>query len=205
LYGNKHRFVGSLYKKFSYGKSWATHISVFAEYTQGGRYSYTYSGDINNDGSGLNDLIYIPTSGEMSQMNFVDNANATADEQRAAFNNYINQDEYLSAHRGEIAEKYGAVSPWYSRWDARIIQEFGLKGGQNIQLSIDILNLGNLISSDWGVREIATTTGLAQPVGVSVANGVPTYQFDTAQTASIFNDFSTNSRWQAQVGLRLNF
>lgn len=205
LYGNKHRFVGSLYKKFSYGKSWATHISVFAEYAQGGRYSYTYSGDINNDGSGLNDLIYIPTSGEMSQMNFVGNATATADEQRAAFNAYINQDDYLSAHRGEIAEKYGAVSPWYSRWDARIIQEFGLSNGSNIQLSIDILNVGNLISSDWGVREIATTTGLAQPVGVSVANGIPTYQFDTAQTASIYNDFSTNSRWQAQVGLRYNF
>jgi len=201
LYGNKHRFVGSLYKKFSYGKSWATHISVFAEYAQGGRYSYTYSGDINNDGSGLNDLIYIPTEGEIGQMNFSGDAAAQQD----AFNNYIEQDAYLSAHRGEIAEKYGAVSPWYSRWDMRVIQEFGLSNGSNIQLSIDILNVGNLISSDWGVREIATTTGLAQPIGVSVANGVPTYSFDTAQTASIFNDFSLNSRWQAQLGLRYTF
>ncbi len=204
LYGNKHRFVGSLYKKFMYGKSWATHIALFAEYAQGGRYSYTYSGDINNDGSGLNDLIYIPTAGEMSQLNFSGDAAAQA-AQAEAFNNYIEQDDYLSSHRGEIAEKYGAVSPWYSRWDARITQEFGLKGGSNVQLSLDILNIGNLISSDWGVREIATTTGLAQPIGVSVANGVPTYSFDTAQTASIYNDFSLNSRWQMQVGLRFNF
>jgi hypothetical protein len=205
LYGNKHRFVGSLYKKFTYGKSWATHIALFAEYAQGGRYSYTYSGDINNDGSGLNDLIYIPTEGEMSQMNFVDNANATAEAQREAFNNYIKQDNYLNAHRGEIAEKYGAVSPWYSRWDIRLTQEFGLSNGRNVQLSFDILNVGNMLNSSWGVREIATTTGLAQPVAVSAPGGVPTYTFDTDQTASIFNDFSLNSRWQAQVGLRFNF
>lgn len=205
LYGNKHRFVGSLYKKFTYGKSWATHIAVFAEFAQGGRYSYTYSGDINNDGSALNDLMYIPTVGELDLMNFVDNPGATADQQREAFNAYIEQDDYLSSHRGEIAEKYGAVSPWYSRIDMRITQEFGLSNGSNIQLSLDILNFGNLLNSNWGVREIATTTGLAQPIGVSVSNGVPSYSFDTAQTTAIFNDFSLNSRWQAQVGLRYNF
>jgi hypothetical protein len=193
--------VGSLYKKFTYGENWATHVALFAEYVQGNRFSYTYSGDINNDGSGLNDLIYIPTEGELQQMNFAGDADA----QRAALNEYIELDDYLSEHRGEIAEKYGAVSPWYSRWDARIMQEYGLSNGDNIQLSIDILNVGNLISPKWGIRQIATNTGLAQPIGVSVANGVPTYSFDTAQKTSIFNDFSLNSRWQAQIGLRYNF
>jgi len=204
LYGNKHRIVGSLYKKFTYGENWATHISLFAEYVQGNRYSYTYSGDINNDGSALNDLMYIPTESDLQQMNFAGDA-AAQDAQRAAFNEYIKLDDYLSEHRGQIAEKYGSVSPWYSRWDARLMEEFGLNNGDNIQLSIDILNVGNLISSKWGVRQIATNTGLAQPVGVTVESGVPTYNFDTSQTTSIFNDFSLNSRWQAQVGLRYNF
>ena len=201
LYGNKHRFVGSLYKKFEYGKSWATHVAVFMEYVQGNRYSFTYSGDINNDGSGLNDLMYIPTVGELSQMNFGTNGDA----QREAFNNYIEQDDYLSAHRGQIAEKYGSTSPWYSRWDVRLTQEFGFGNGNNVQLSLDILNVGNLLNSDWGVRQIATSTGLSQPVGVSVANSVPTYSFDPSQTTSVFNDFGLSSRWQAQLGLRYNF
>ncbi|MEO6133051.1 MAG: TonB-dependent receptor, partial [Saprospiraceae bacterium] len=199
--GNKHRVVGSLYKRFAYGKSWATHIALFAEYVQGGRYSYTYSGDINNDGSGLNDLIYIPTSSEIGQMDFAGDAAA----QRSALESYIAQDDYLSKNRGKIAEKYGAVSPWYNRWDVRLMQEYGLTNGNNIQLSLDILNLGNLISPKWGVREIATNTGLVQPIGVSVANGIATYNFDTAQKTAIFNDFSLNSRWQAQLGLRYNF
>jgi hypothetical protein len=204
LYGNKHRVVGSLYKKFTYGKSWATHIAIFAEYTQGNRYSFTYSGDINNDGSGLNDLIYIPTESDLTQMNFSGDI-AQQEAQKSAFNNYIESDDYLSEHRGEIAEKYGSVSPWFNRWDARITQEFGMTNGNNIQLSIDILNVGNLISPKWGVRQIATSTGLAQPIGVSVANGAPTYSFDTSQVTSVFNDFSLNSRWQAQIGLRYNF
>jgi hypothetical protein len=67
--------VGSLYKRFDYGDKWATHIALFAEYVQGNRYSFTYSGDINNDGSALNDLIYIPTESELGQMNFAGDAN----------------------------------------------------------------------------------------------------------------------------------
>jgi hypothetical protein len=86
------------------------------------------------------------------------------------------------------------------------MQELGLENGNSIQLSLDILNLGNLISSKWGVREVATFTGLAQPIAVSVdANGAPTYNFDAALKSTFQNDFSLNSRWQAQLGLRYNF
>jgi hypothetical protein len=204
LYGNKHRIVGSFYKKFTYAEKWATHIAIYAEYAQGTRFSFTYSGDINNDGSALNDLIYIPTADELQQMNFAGTPEQAA-AQRTALNEYILLDGYLSEHRGQIAEKYGSVTPWYSRWDARIMQEYRLNNGDNIQLSIDILNVGNLISPKWGVRQIATNTGLTQPIGVTVTNGDPTYSFDTAQTTAIFNDFSLASRWQAQIGLRYNF
>ena len=200
LYGNKHRVVGSGYKKFAHSDRSSTHIGIFTEYVEGGRYSFTYAGDINNDGSGLNDLIYIPTEAELNSMNF------TNADQRTAFNNYIEQDDYLSEHRGEYAEKYGSVNPWYGKWDARIMQEFGFSNASNIQLSLDILNIGNLISSDWGIREIATNTGLVQPISVAVdENGVPTYSFDTSQTSTVMNDFGLRSRWQMQLGLRYNF
>ncbi|MCU0445955.1 MAG: TonB-dependent receptor [Microscillaceae bacterium] len=204
LYGNKHRIVGSFYKKFSYGEKMATHVAIFMEYLQGGRFSYTYSGDINNDGSGLNDLIYIPTNAEIDQMPFTGNAEAIT-AQRNAFKSYIAQDKYLRKNQGEYAEKYAAINPWYSRWDMRIMQELRLGNGNSFQLSLDILNVGNLISSAWGVRQLATNTGLVQPLSVSVASGVPTYTFDTAQKSTFFNDFSLNSRWQMQLGLRYNF
>ena len=202
LYGNTHRVIGALSKKFDYadGKLGTT-IGLFFEYAKGGRYSYTYSGDINNDGSGLNDLIYIPTDSEIDQMNF----NGDASSQRSALKKYIAQDEYLNEKRGDYAEKYGALSPLYSKWDLRILQDFNLKSGQSFQFSFDILNFGNLISSDWGVRQVATNTGLAQPIGVSVTDGVPTYSFDSSLDQTFFDDFSLLSRWQAQVGLRFRF
>jgi Carboxypeptidase regulatory-like domain len=200
LYGNRHRFVGAFSKRLSYGEGFATTFSIFGEWTRGSRFSYTYAGDLNNDGSGLNDLIFIPTDAQLEQMQFTGDATA----QRAAFKRYIEQDDYLSANRGQYAEKYGAQQPWFSRFDIRILQDLGFDT-HNFQLSIDLLNAGNLLNSNWGIRQYASYTGLAQPLAVNVANNVPTYTFDANQTSTFFNDFGLQSRWQLQLGLRYSF
>ena len=204
LYGNRHRVVGSAHKKFTYG-SMATTFAVFFEYAQGGCFSYTYSNDINGDAGFNNDLIYIPTEADLPAMLFT----GTADEQaaqRTALNNFIEQDDYLSERRGEDAEKYSILSPWFSRWDVRILQDFNLKVGEKtntIQFSVDILNFGNLLSSDFGVRQFPTNT---QPIGVFINdNGDPVYSFDTNLTDTFTDDFSLLSRWQLQLGLRYIF
>jgi hypothetical protein len=44
-------------------------LSTFFEYAQG-RFNYIYGGDINNDGSSTNDLIYVPTTTEIATMAF---------------------------------------------------------------------------------------------------------------------------------------
>ena len=201
-YGNKHRVVGSAYKTFEYANGkMSTSVALYMEYTRGGRFSYTYSGDINGDGSGLNDLIYIPSDSEIDQMAFTGSAQEQED-QRRALKEFIAQDEYLSAHRGEYAGKYAILSPWYSTWDMRVLQNFKL-ASTNLQLSMDILNLGNLLNSNWGVRQLPTNT---QPIGVSVdGSGNPTYSFDTAQKSTFTDDFSLLSRWQIQFGIRLSF
>ena len=174
---------------------------MFYEYAKGGRFSYTYSGDINNDGSGLNDLIYVPTSSEITAMAFTGTPTDQTN-QRAALESYIKQDEYLSDNRGGYAEKYALLSPWYSRCDFRLLQDLKLNNGSSFQLSIDILNIGNFISSNWGVRQFPTNT---QPIGVSVSGGVPTYSFDPNLKKTFTNDASLQSRWQMQFGLRYIF
>jgi Carboxypeptidase regulatory-like domain len=205
LYGNKHRVVGVLNKYFSYNEGkMGTTVSLFFQYVKGGRYSYLYAGDINNDGSGSNDLIFIPTDAQIDQMAF---DGTTAAAQRTALKAYIAQDAYLNANRGTVAGKYATLSPWYNNWDIRILQDVNLNigGKQNtIQLSFDILNAGNLLNSNWGVRQLPATT---QPVGVSVdaKTGVPSYSFDTALKSTFVTDPSFASRWQAQVGLRYKF
>lgn len=149
----------------------------------------------------MNDLIYIPTESEIEQMSFSGDASA----QRMALNAFIAQDDYLTDRRGDYAEKYGALSPWYNTWDIRILQDIGINDDQKFQLSFDILNAGNLINSKWGVRQSATNTSLFQPIGVTVSEGVPEYSFDVEQKETFQNDFTINSRWRLQTGLRFIF
>jgi Carboxypeptidase regulatory-like domain len=203
LYGNRQRIMGVGTRKFSYGKM-ATTLSIFAEYAQGSRYSYTYAGDLNNDGSALNDLIFIPTDAQVDQMKFSGDA-ARQGLQKTALKSYIANDKYLSANAGKYAQKYATLAPWYSNWDVRVLQDFKIKGEKTIQLSADILNIANLLSPNWGVRQWAGETGLAQPIAVSTDKGVPTYTFDTNQKTAIQNRFDISSRWRMQFGLRFIF
>ena len=202
-YGDKHRFIGVASKKWNYGNDkWSTTLSTFFEYAQGARFNYTYGGDINGDGSGINDLIYIPTSGEISQMQFAGSGDANALEA------YIAQDDYLNGRRGQYAERYGALAPWRGRWDIKFLQDYNIKVSEDktntIQFSIDILNFGNLLSSDWGVIQQPNNV---QPIGVGFdGSGAPVYSFNGDQNSTTFGyDSSLASRWQAQVGLRYIF
>jgi len=203
-FGHKHRIVGSATKKFTYGDGkWSTSLATFFEYTETGRFSYVYGGDINGDGSGSNDLIYIPTTGEIGSMNFTGTVTEQND-QRNALEAFIQQDEYLNGNRGSFSGRNANLSPWFSNWDFRLAQDynFGEDNSKRIQFTIDILNIGNLISSDWGLRQIPVNT---QPIGVSVTNGDPIYTFDTTQISTFTNNLDLISRWQMQFGLRYIF
>jgi Carboxypeptidase regulatory-like domain len=202
-FGNTHRYVGTISKKITYASGkMATTITAFDQIVSGNRYSYTYSGDINNDGSGLNDLLYIPTNAQIDQMQFSGDAAA----QRAGLKNYIAQDKYLSKNQGKYAGKYASSVPGWSSLDLGILQDFVIANKNKIQVSLTMLNAANFISSKFGVRSIVGVTNLTQPLGVSFDNkGNPIYSFDTAQKTTFFNDNGLVSRWQAQVGLRYIF
>ena len=198
-YGDKHRVIGVITKSWKYGANdkWRSSIASFFEYAQGGRFSYTYGGDINNDGSRLNDLIYVPTTAQISQMTF------SGPGQGAAFDQFIAQDSYLSGRRGKYAERYGAISPWRGKWDMKFIQELKVSKDNSLQFSIDILNIGNLINSNWGLVQ---QPNAIQPIGVSVdGSGNPTYTFDPNLKKSFVYNSSLLSRWQMQFGLRYIF
>ncbi|MDG2194432.1 MAG: carboxypeptidase regulatory-like domain-containing protein [Polaribacter sp.] len=198
-YGDTHRFIAVTSKTWTYGANdkWETSVSSFYELAKGGRFNYTYAGDINGDGSNLNDLIYIPTSSEIGQMQFAGTGDA------AAFEKFIQQDDYLSGRRGQYAERYGALAPWRAKMDVKIIQHLKLANENSIEFSIDILNIGNMINSDWGLVQ---EQSVRQPIGVSVdATGTPTYSFDSNLKESFVYNSSLLSRWQMQFGLRYNF
>jgi Carboxypeptidase regulatory-like domain len=217
LYGNTHRFVLAGIKKFEYGKdkSHATTISFFANWVSGDRFAYVYGGDINNDGTGTNDLFYVPTDKEVDVMQFSNYTDIfgtvqSPAVQRATFKNYLATDKYLSKRRGEYTEKYAGSTPWFSQMDMRILQDFNFKNGKRkntVQFSIDIQNVGNLLNSNWGVRKLATNSGFYQPLSISgfSGSGEPVFNFEPSTKSTFTASPDLISRWQMQFGLRYIF
>ncbi|MDH5588730.1 MAG: hypothetical protein OEZ37_01655, partial [Gemmatimonadota bacterium] len=181
------------------------HFGVFMEMAEGNRftaaggnrYSFIYAGDVNGDGQGGNDLIYIPAS--QSDIRLANPA------QWAALDAFIEQDAYLSQHRGEIAERMGGVNPWYSNIDLRVLQDIKVgssEGANTLQISMDILNVGNLLNSDWGVRKFADPKATSPLLleGWDV-DGEPIFNFSGA-TETFVTDPGIFSRWQIQIGAK---
>jgi Carboxypeptidase regulatory-like domain len=212
-FGLQHRIIGAAGKRFEYAnKHLATTLSFFFEAAQGNRFSYAYAGDLNRDGIG-NDLLYVPASRD--QINLVDIpattdaagnpvAAVTAAQQWEQLNAYIEQDDYLRSRRSNFTERNGAISPWYTQLDAKLLQDFSLMAGEKkhvFQLSFDIQNLGNLISSDWGVRQVYANNRLIETAYLPAAPNTPVFRFRGGQQTFI-NNTDLNSRWRAQIGLR---
>lgn len=110
------------------------------------RHSYLMTTD---QGTGINtaQLVYIPTSDELAEMPF------SSDENRAAFEAFIENDSYLSAHRGQYSKRNGAVSPWLNRINFKVDQEFyfNVSGRKTtLQIGADVNNIANLINPNWG-------------------------------------------------------
>ncbi|WP_210519800.1 TonB-dependent receptor [Hymenobacter terricola] len=232
----QHRVIASASYRKEYVGHLATTLSLFYEAAPAGRYSYVYAGDMNGDGQTANDLMYIPRNQSEILLNPITLTTAqgggsySAAQQWTDLDNFINQDSYLSKHRGEYAERNGAVRPWQNRLDLRLLQDIFTNLGENrntLQLSIDIFNIGNLINSNWGTFQTANKANPLSFAGYN-AQGQPVYTFPyltnpvlvTAATpttpavvtpgAPLTDTFRKDtggigSRWQGQIGIRYIF
>ena len=136
------RLIASV--SYKYAKE---HFSLFYTGYSPAGYSFFYNGDVNGDGI-KNDLMYIPK--DDSEIQFASDAD------RQAFWQFVEQDKYLKNHKGEYAEAYGARAPFVHRFDFRWAHDFDVKIGNTLnrlQLSVDIMNVGNLFNSKWGVAK----------------------------------------------------
>jgi hypothetical protein len=189
----------------------ASSLGVFFEAGQGNRYSFAYAGDLNLDNIPNNDLIYVPQgSGDINFGIVEDGVGVPADNassQWQALDAFIDQDAYLKERRGKYADRNGVSLPWFTQLDLRYMHDFVLKGNKTnhtFQVSIDILNFGNMFSSTWGVRKLPRTMTPITVNGVDNSN-VPWFQFDTDLKNSYVDDFSVASKWQLQIGIRYIF
>lgn len=201
-----HRLVASFGYTIDYAKYFASSISFFYNGYKGGAYSYIYSGDANNDGTSSHELMYIP----QNQDDFVWSSQADAD----AWSAFVDQDPYLRDHPGEFMRRNAAYMPWNDRLDMRFMQEFKLKAGdqQNrLQFTVDVINLMNLLNSDWGInQELVTSSPLVlNTPKVDPATGklsVSMRKIGGEYVTKSFQDPGTvSATWGIQLGLRYLF
>ena len=185
-----------------------TSISVTYNGTSGQRFSYVLhdgSAEIGGDGTKYNSPMYIPTADEISQMTWTDPDGNDAQK----LEQFISGDKYLSKHRGEWAERNGAISDFENHFDVHIAQDFyyDRKSGRKIQFVVDFMNIGNLFNREWGrfgyeefyYRQLLRVNSLADD---GAGNKTPSYSF-VEPTDYPLNDFY--SRWRCQIGLRVTF
>ena len=213
------RFIAGLSYEIPEGDNLKTTISLFHESVQGQPYSYIYNdgGRFNNEDSRERSLIYVPAT--QSDVILVDDGDVTAAQQWAALDAFIANDPYLSTVRGQYAERNQNFGPWSHVLDARILQDFSFEtsnGKQNIiQISLDIYNLTNLISSSWGRRYFVGGFGnleLLDFEGFEADGTTPTFTFNPSRVdendelvLNIDDAGLQSSRWQMQLGVRYIF
>ena len=215
-----HRIISNISYELELFNHSKTTFSLFYSGYNTGRISYTLSNDLNKDGYS-SDLMYIPAS--KAELNFADIAVSgvvkySKADQANDFWNYIEGNSYLKKHEGKYVDRYGDLRPWLNRFDFKVTQDFYATLGNRkygIQLSLDILNVGNMLNSKWGAYK---TMGIlsydnVRPIKVAsiAANGIPTYQLNATDASNFANnnswkyDVSTSSTWGMMLGAKVTF
>ena len=198
-YVTPNRIIANASYTINEGPHTATKLGLFYEgynigyvgsYNQA-RYSYIMTTD-QGTGIGTNQLIYIPTTDELATMPFA------SEENRAAYEEFISNDSYLSAHRGEYSKRNGAICPWLNRINFKVDQEiyFMVNGRQTtLEIGADVNNLLNLFNSSWGTyKQLSSEKILDYKAGA--------YKF-TAPEWNSYNNFL--STWNLLLHVRYSF
>ena len=99
------------------------------------------------------------------------------------------------------------LTPWENHFDFHLSQDFYyLKGrGSKIELVFDILNVSNLLNKNWGTSYSSVyNIDLLQVNNVTPdASGNMIGDFSFFNNAPVVSDIE--SRWHAQIGVRVTF
>lgn len=209
-YALPHRVVANLSYRI---RQTGTNIGVYYSGSHQGRFSYYYSNDVNGDGLS-NDLLYIPNSS--ADLNFVNitqgnNVLFTADQQREAFDQFIAANG-LEGYRGQILPRNEFLLPWLNRVDVRLAQDLFndmTMKGDKLQITLDIVNFGNLLNSEWGIQDQILNNGRAVMQRSGALSPNPNFQMlrdganlVTSPTRQASSRFTT---WSATLGFRYEF
>ncbi len=229
-----HRVIAYGNWRTEYGHHFATIIGATWEAAPSGVVSYVYNGDLQGNGTNFTSLIYIPKNA--SDINLIDAGSynttthtgvttGTASDPRTAaqiwtqLNDFITQDHYLYHHRGQYAQNNSVIEPFFKVMDLHVGEDIFFSTGKDqnrqrhtLSLTMDMFNVGNFISRNWGVYKQYNTDDFLKVEGFTADGHTPLISFpyyDPTNQVPLSNNFSpstsASSRWTAQFGVRYEF
>jgi hypothetical protein len=218
-----HRIIASVNYSKEFIKNTKTSIGLLYEASPNApqsSLSYTYAGDLNNDGFNGNDLMFVPANPSQIKLTNASAVSGVADTRTQAqlweqLNAFIEGNPYLSSRRGMMAERQALVLPWVHRLDLNFTQDVYIKVGESkhtLRFTADIYNFTNMISKELGIQQLPTTMTPLNFVKLDTDGKTPIYSFPyldgknkVPYTDSFRDNVGFGSRYQIQLGVRYLF
>lgn len=177
---------------------WGVSVGLRFSGIGGTRYSLAVSGNMNGDFVSSNDLAYVydPSNPSTPQylkegvLNILDNPNV---EQSTK--------DYIRKSFGKVAERNGGINGFYGTFDLRLNKRFKIYKKQSLEVSVDLFNIANLFSKNWGAGHIIGKQNLYSIKGFDAEKQQYTYNVNTNAGVSNLN----GNPYQVQIGLRYGF
>lgn len=175
-------------------------ISVGARFSGigGTRYSLAVNGNMNGDFVSSNDLAYI----------YDPNSASTPDYIKEGINSILNNPDaeqsvkdYIRKSFGKVAERNGGVNGFYGTLDLRLAKKFKTFKNQNLEVSVDIFNVANMLSKDWGSGHNLGKQNIYSIKGFDQNAKQYAYNVNANTGVSDLN----GTPFQVQIGLRYGF
>ncbi|HEX9582084.1 MAG TPA: hypothetical protein VF970_13365, partial [Gemmatimonadales bacterium] len=189
---------------------WKTDLSFYYVGGSGAPFTYTAAripnrGDLNADGTNLNDPIYVPrASADTAEIRFGGSPDSILSQQQA-FDAFIDQTPCLRRQRGRIAERNSCPAPWVHTTALGLRQALPAPRGHVLSVEIQVFNLLNLLSQSWGLVRTPDTALLSHvgQTALTLPEAQPIFRFDPAFRP--YNTDSPDSYFQLQLVARYSF
>jgi hypothetical protein len=198
------KFVATATREFDFFKMKNSKTSVSAQFiTQTGQaYSFVFHGNADGDGDGDDDdLFYVPSGPNDPKVEWL------SPTEEANFFNYLASNPQLAKWAGKIAPRNSAYAPWQEVINIHVEQEIPIWHNLRATLFADCYNFGNMIDKHSGLVDDFTNSFETQEIagtGYDTATNKYIYTFNPG-TLGVPTIYSDLSRWQLQIGARLEF
>jgi hypothetical protein len=201
------KIVATIAREFLFfGRSDAK-TTIAAQWIQetGHPYSFTFYGDADGSGLANRSLFYVPTGPNDPKVTW---ASAT---EEANFFQFLANTPDLARWAGGTPPRNSAFAPWEKTLNLHVEQEIPV-ANTSVRLKVfaDCFNFANLLDRDWGITQVfdfpysRSIAGAAYNPAGNGGAGQYIYTFNSATLGSstIYSDMS---RWNVQIGVKLEF